>query len=129
MNNGVDNFIGNKTDVRIFSDCLTIANSGSVGASFYQPYNFVGSDHITHLKKENMNKYVYIFISTLTNRFSEKYNFNREINDKRISREKIMLPINDRKEPDFQYMEQYMKNLTYKKVNQYLSFINYDNLR
>ncbi|WP_152058400.1 restriction endonuclease subunit S [Aliarcobacter butzleri] len=129
LNNGVDNFIGNKTDVRIFSDCLTIANSGSVGASFYQPYNFVGSDHITHLKKENMNKYVYIFISTLTNRFSEKYNFNREINDKRISREKIMLPINDRKEPDFQYMEQYMKNLTYKKVNQYLSFINYDNLK
>ncbi|MCT7588176.1 restriction endonuclease subunit S [Aliarcobacter butzleri] len=129
LNNGVNNFIGNKTDVRIFSDCLTIANSGSVGASFYQPYNFVGSDHITHLKKENMNKYVYIFISTLTNRFSEKYNFNREINDKRISREKIMLPINDRKEPDFQYMEQYMKNLTYKKVNQYLSFINYDNLK
>ncbi|WP_193221040.1 restriction endonuclease subunit S [Aliarcobacter butzleri] len=129
LNNGVDNFIGNKTDVRIFSDCLTIANSGSVGASFYQPYNFVGSDHITHLKKENMNKYVYIFISTLTNRFSEKYNFNREINDKRISREKIMLPINDRKEPDFEYMEQYMKNLTYKKVNQYLSFINYDNLK
>ena len=40
-----------------------------------------------------------------------------------------MLPINDRKEPDFQYMEQYMKNLTYKKVNQYLSFINYDNLK
>ncbi|WP_066185642.1 restriction endonuclease subunit S [Aliarcobacter thereius] len=123
LNNGVDNFIGNKTDVRIFSDCLTIANSGSVGASFYQPYSFVGSDHITHLKKENMNKYVYMFISTLTNRFSEKYNFNREINDKRISREKIMLPVNEKKEPDFEYMEQYMKNLTYKKIKQYLDYL------
>lgn len=123
LNNGVDNFIGNKTDVRIFSDCLTIANSGSVGASFYQPYSFVGSDHITHLKKENMNKYVYMFISTLTNRFSEKYNFNREINDKRISREKIMLPVNSKDEPDFEYMEQYMKNLTYKKIKQYLDYL------
>lgn len=123
MNNGVDNFIGNKTNVRIFSDCLTIANSGSVGASFYQPYKFVGSDHITHLKKENMSKYVYMFISTLTNRFSEKYNFNREINDARISREKIMLPINEKNEPDFEYMEQYMKNITYKKINQYLTYL------
>lgn len=122
-NNGVDNFIGNKTNVRIFSNCLTIANSGSVGASFYQPYKFVGSDHITHLKNEGMSKYVYMFISSLTNRFSEKYNFNREINDARISREKIMLPINENQEPDFKYMEQYIKNLKYKKINQYLKYL------
>lgn len=128
MNNGVDNFIGNKTNVRIFSDCLTIANSGSVGASFYQPYKFVGSDHITHLKKENMSKYVYMFISTLTNRFSEKYNFNREINDARISREKIMLPVNKKNQPDFEYMEQYMKNITYKKINQYLNYLQKQNI-
>lgn len=128
MNNGVDNFIGNKTNVRIFSDCLTIANSGSVGASFYQPYKFVGSDHITHLKEENMSKYVYLFISTLTNRFSEKYNFNREINDARISREKIMLPVNKKNQPDFEYMEQYMKNITYKKINQYLDYLQKQNI-
>lgn len=123
LNNGIDNFIGNKSNVRVFSNCLTIANSGSVGASFYHPYECIGSDHITHLKKDGMNKYVYMFISTLTNRFSEKYNFNREINDARISREKIMLPINENEEPDFEYMEQYMKNITYKKINQYLNYI------
>lgn len=127
LNNGIDNFINNTSNVRIFSDCLTIANSGSVGASFYHPYKFVGSDHITHLKKENMSKYVYMFISTLTNRFSEKYNFNREINDARISREKIMLPINKEEKPDYEYMEQYMKNMTYKKLNQYLNYLNKEN--
>lgn len=128
LNNGIDNFINNTSNVRIFSDCLTIANSGSVGASFYHPYKFVGSDHITHLKKENMSKYVYMFISTLTNRFSEKYNFNREINDARISREKIMLPINKEEKPDYEYMEQYMKNMTYKKINQYLNYLNKENI-
>ena len=45
LNNGVANFIGNKSGVRLFSDCLTIANSGSVGSSFYHPYVFVASDH------------------------------------------------------------------------------------
>ena len=128
LNNGIDNFINNTSNVRIFSDCLTIANSGSVGASFYHPYKFVGSDHITHLKKENMSKYVYMFISTLTNRFSEKYNFNREINDARISREKIMLPVNKKNQPDFEYMEQYMKNITYKKINQYLNYLQKQNI-
>lgn len=119
LNNGVDNYISNKEDVRIFSNCLTIANSGSVGSSFYQPFEFVASDHITHLKNDNMNMYIYLFIATLTSRLSEKYNFNREISDKRILREKIMLPINSDDKPDYDYMEQYVKNIIISKYKQY----------
>ncbi|PLY09854.1 MAG: restriction endonuclease subunit S [Arcobacter sp.] len=121
-NNGVDNYIGNKEKVRIFSNCLSLANSGSVGASFYHSYEFVASDHITHLKNEDFNEYIYLFISTLTSRLSGKYNFNREINDKRISREKILLPINNKEEPDYHYMAQYIINMKYKKIKQYLTF-------
>ena len=119
FNNGVDNYISNDKKVRKFSNCLTIANSGSVGASFFQPYEFVASDHVTHLKNNTLNKYVYLFISTMTNRLSEKYNFNREINDKRISREKIMLPINNKNKPDYKYMEQYIKNIIINKYTQH----------
>ncbi len=120
-NNGVDNFIGNNQNVRISKNCITIANSGSVGSSFYHPYKFVASDHVTHLKNRKMSKYTYLFLSTLTNRFSKKYNFNREINDKRISREKILLPIDKYGKPDYNYMEQYIKNLSYKKLMQYMN--------
>lgn len=127
LNNGIDNFISNQGSVRVFSNCLSIANSGSVGASFYHPYEFVASDHITHLKKEDMSKFVYLFISTLTNGLSKKYNFNREINDKRISREKILLPVNDQEKPDFEYMEQYMKNMMLQKTTQYLKYIQQSN--
>jgi hypothetical protein len=122
--NGVDNFIGNNVKVRIFNNCLTIANSGSVGASFFHPYEFVGSDHITHLKNDDLSEFIYLFIATLTNRFSGKYNFNREINDFRISREKILLPINSKYEPDYKYMEQYIKNIKYRKIKQYLNYLN-----
>jgi hypothetical protein len=123
MNNGVDNFIGNEESVRIFSSCLTIANSGSVGSSFYHPYKFVASDHVTHLQNDKFDRHTYLFIATLTNRLSDKYNFNREINDKRISRDKIMLPTKDDGSPDFEYMSQYMMNLEYQKRNQYLKYI------
>lgn len=123
LNNGVDSFIGNTAGVRVFSDCLTIANSGSVGSSFYHPYSFVASDHVTHLKNSKFDRFIYLFIATQTNRLSEKYNFNREINDKRISRDKIMLPINEHGQPDLEYMSQYMVNLELKKRKEYMNHI------
>lgn len=119
-NNGVDVYVGNKEKVRIFSNCLTIANSGSVGACFYQPFKFVASDHVTKLKNDNFNEYTYKFISSLVSRLGIKYSFNREMNDTRIKKEKILLPINDQNEPDYDYMENYMKQMEYKKLNEYL---------
>lgn len=123
LNNGVDNFVSNDKGVRKFSDCLSLANSGSVGATFYEPFEFVASDHITHLKNEEFNKYHYLFLATMTSRLSQKYNFNREINDKRISREIILLPLNDEGVPDYEYIEQYSKNLLYKKLQSYVNFV------
>ena len=84
LNNGVDNFVSNMHNVRRFSNCISIANSGSVGSSFYQPFEFVASDHVTHLKNENMNKYTYLFIATMTNRLSEKYNLLKAVQAEEI---------------------------------------------
>tara|TARA_B110000977_G_scaffold80356_1_gene107602 strand:- start:335 stop:721 length:387 start_codon:yes stop_codon:yes gene_type:complete len=104
-------FLSNEENIRVFSNCITIANSGSVGASFFHPYSFVASDHVTHLKNGEFSKYIYLFIASIANRYSEKYNFNREINDTRLSREKIILPVTSQGKPDYQYMEQYIKNI------------------
>ena len=123
LNNGVDNFVSNDKGVRKFSDCLSLANSGSVGSSFYEPFEFVASDHITHLKSKAFNKYHYLFLATMTGRLSQKYNFNREINDKRISREIILLPINDKGKPDYEYMEKYSKNLLCEKIQRYIKYV------
>jgi len=54
----------------------------------------------------------------MLNRLSTKYNFNREINDKRIKREKILLPLNDKGEIDYEYMEQYVKNILIENMSQ-----------
>ena len=108
-NNAVDAFIGNKKNVRTFKNCLSLANSGSVGFCAFHPYTFIASDHITQLRNSSFNKYVYLFISVLCSRLSAKYNFNREINDSRICREKVLLPINDSGQPDYKFMEDYMR--------------------
>ena len=121
-NNGIDNFISNDKNIRKFKNCLSLANSGSVGTCFYEPFEFIASDHVTHLKG-NFTKYTYLFLANMLNRLSEKYNFNREINDPRIQKEYILLPINSKNEPDYEYMNNYMLYLEQKKILEYLDFI------
>ena len=122
-NNGVDAFIGNETGVRKFEDVLTLANSGSVGSTFYQQFEFVASDHITALKSENADKYAYLFLSTVVKRLEEKYSFNREINDTRIKREKLILPVDKEGNPNFQYMSDFVKKLELDKAQEVLEYI------
>ena len=121
INNGVDGFISNNDGVRMFENCLTIANSGSVGATFYHSYSFVAIDLVTKLENDELSEHTHKFISVLMNRMGAKYSFNREINDARIKREKIMLPVNQAGNPDYEFMENYMKRLEYQKIQQYLS--------
>lgn len=111
FNNGIDGFIGNRSSVRIFDNCLTIANSGSVGSAFFHKYKFIASDHVTKLKRDGLDKYAYLFLVPLISRLSEKYSFNREINDDRIKREKLILPVNKQGEIDFEFMSNFMQKV------------------
>ncbi len=121
-NNGVDNFISNNDNVRKFNHCLTLANSGSVGSTFFQNYEFVASDHVTALILKQPNKYIYLFLANQIQRIKDKYSFNREINDKRIKREKIILPINHQGNPDWQFMEDYIKQLEQEKIQEIVDY-------
>lgn len=111
LNNGIDNFIDNKEGVRIFENCISLANSGSVGSAFFHSYKFIASDHVTQLAHPSFNKYIYLFFLPVIARLSEKYGFNREINDRRIKREKLLLPVDSKGKINFNFIENYMKKL------------------
>lgn len=122
-NNGVDDYVEATSSTRVFEDCISLANSGSVGTAFYEPFRFVASDHVTALKTPHLSKYVYLFMTALIEKQGSNFNFNREINDARIRNMQIMLPITDSGEPDYEYMEQYAKNMMLRKYHQYLAFL------
>lgn len=125
-NNGVDDYIEATPGTRVFGDCISLANSGSVGTAFYEPFEYVASDHVTALKTEGMSKYVYLFLTATIEKQGSNFNFNREINDARIKNMQIMLPVDDAGEPDYAYMEQYAKNMMLRKYRQYLAFLERD---
>lgn len=126
-NNGVDDYIEASQGTRVFKDCISLANSGSVGTAFYEPFSFVASDHVTSLKAENGSKFVYLFLVSVIEKQGSNFNFNREINDMRIKKMQVMLPIDNDDKPDYAYMEQYAKNMMLKKYEQYLAFIDKQN--
>lgn len=125
MNNGVDNFISNDEKVRKFDNCLSVANSGSVGACFYHKYEYVASDHITSLKldNENADEYIYLFMASIISRLEEKYSFNREINDIRIQREKLILPADENGNPNYKYMKNFVINIQKDNIEKTLEYI------
>lgn len=123
LNNGVDAFIGNTDGVMKFNDNLSLANSGSVGSCFYHFYEYVASDHVTGLSLKKPDKNIYLFMSTVIQRISEKYSFSREINDQRIKKEKIMLPSDSNGNPHWDYMGKFMQNIEMEKLSKALEYI------
>jgi len=121
-NNGIDGFVGNDTRVRIFSNCITLANSGSVGSAFFHAYSFIGSDHVTSLERQELDSYAYLFMLPSINKLSEKYSFNREINDERIAHERFLLPVTAAGAPDWAFMAAYMQRLEGEHLRQVISF-------
>lgn len=125
LNNGIDGFIDPflSADNRTFENGITIANSGSVGKAFYQGYEFVGSDHITTLWNKHLNKYSALFVVTCLEQIGEKYSFNREMNNYRLSNDIIHLPVDGYGEINYIFMENYMKKILSKKIQKTIYFL------
>lgn len=121
-NNGIDGFIGNKERVRVFSNCISLANSGSVGSAFFHQYRFIASDHVTGLGKDGVDTYAHLFLLPIISRLSEKYSFNREINDTRIAREKLLLPVTSDGTPDWAFMSAFMQRVEQEGLGKALAF-------
>lgn len=127
-NNGITEYISNTNSSE---DCnvLGVNYNGSVVENFYHPYKALFSDDVKRLSFKDIkgNKYLYLFVKTAILKQKRKYQYGYKFNATRMNRQKIMLPINNNKEPDYEYMENYMKQLELKKLNEYLNYSNTKN--
>lgn len=118
MQNGVSNFISYdefKDSKKIFKDKITIDMLCNV---FYHNYEYFSDDNIhtlifTDTYKDNDNIYICIFIATLLKKLIIKFAYGRQVRLKRLEGEKILLPVNSNNNIDWEYMEKYIKSLSY----------------
>lgn len=123
-NNGITNFVLNEnasTDNRV----LGVNYNGSVVETFYHPYKCTFSDDVKRFSTKEVigNKYIYLFLKNAILKQKCKYMYGYKFNESRMLKQKIMLPVNLKGEPDYQYMEDYMKYLEQKKLLEYLEYI------
>lgn len=122
QNNGIDSYVTPPEDWSIYSNAITLSNSGSVGYAFYHPYTFIASDHVTvlELKDMTLTRNIFLYLKPILEAMKTKYNFGREISNKRLRNEKILLPISESGEIDWEYMDDVIfkiqKNISFRKI-------------
>lgn len=94
-------------------NCITL--SPVDGSAFYQKKDFLGrggaGSSIILLYNKNLNENNGIFIATIIHRVCNKYGYNDMGNQDSLKKEVIKLPMDKSGNPDWDYMEQYIKQL------------------
>ena len=110
-NNGVSGSLQKINSKINKSNCITIGAEGKF--AFYQDVEFEAGVKIYALRNGSLNKYNALFLCTLLNLEVYKYNYGRARVLEKIKSEKIKLPVNSLGQPDYSYMENYIKQLQY----------------
>lgn len=111
-NNGVTSFT--EYEPTHENNTITVSRNGSIGESFYQPTPFCATADVGVLNPrfEN-NQYISIFIATILKRERYKYNYGRKWNSGRMNNTIIKLPSTKEGNPDWKWMENYIKTLKF----------------
>lgn len=111
-NNGYREFIGQRPIH--YGNTITVNYNGSVGEAFYQTDPFWASDDVNVLyPKFNMNVFSALFICTIIKQEKYRYSFGRKWHLDRMKISTIYLPVTKEGNPDWQFMEDYIKSLPY----------------
>lgn len=123
-NNGITNWIATPNP-SFDKNVLGVNYNGSVVENFYHPYCCIFSDDVKrlHLRKHADNKYILLFFKTVILQQKVKYTYGYKFNGQRMERQKILLPVNEKDHPDYEFMEQYGKQIMLQKYQQYLNYV------
>ncbi len=97
---------------------------GSMGYSVYKAESFIATSDISVGYSPLLTRFSGMFITTVADGVRGKYNFGYKRSGNRLTKEKLLLPQTKNREPDYAYMENYMKRLEFQKLSQYLAYKN-----
>ena len=122
-NNGTMAFCGN-LEKTTKGNCIVFVcdGQGSVGYSFYKHENFVGSTTLKVGRNQYINKYNALFITTALDKNRIIYSFGYKRNEERLKNETVFLPVDKDGNPDYDFMEQFIKEREEKKRNEYIEY-------
>lgn len=113
-NNGIEFYAKEDVITDLKKNKGNVITIGAEGfEAFYQENEFINGNKISILHNESLNKYNAMFLCTILNlELKKKFNYGRGATKERISSLRIKLPTKNN-QPDFEYMEDFIKSLPY----------------
>jgi len=124
--NGYKSFISENNKQLYNGHCITLNNDGDGGAglAYYQPSKMALDSHVTALvPKTTMSKHTMLFIARSISMQRSLFGHGRSISSARLRVFRLMLPIDEFNNPDFKYMENYMKSIERRLLEQYKDYL------
>jgi hypothetical protein len=116
-NNGVSALIGQKPIHDAHT--ITVNYNGSVGEAYYQPVAFWATDDANVLyPRFKLTPSIAMFVIAVIRHETYRFNYGRKWNKRRMEESLIKLPASPDGQPDWQFMEDYIKGLPYSSVLQ-----------
>ena len=80
---------------------------------FYHPYECIFSDDVKrfHLKHHEDNEFVLLFMKVAILQQKSKFGYLYKFNSERMANTGVMLPVDESGNPDYTFMEQYVKRV------------------
>ena len=112
-NNGISYYVKNANSR---GNKITLSYDGSIGEAFYQKEDFFASEKIAvlTLRNKELNPFIAMFLITVIRMRSSRFNYGYKWSiDTRMKKTRIKLPSDSNGNPDWQFMEDYIKSLPY----------------
>lgn len=116
MNNGCDCYVLNN-EITGIEEGNAIAIGDTTATCFYQSDRFVCGDHMVICRADWLNLYTALFLISILKQEKYKYSYGRAFKMDLISNTIIKLPSTPDDEPDWNYIEQYIKSIKHKPLS------------
>lgn len=107
-NNGFDRMVVPTKVIKGNSITVSINYAQNV---FYQADDFCASVNIAVLRNNHLNRYNSQFVCSVLRNAHQKFDYTSKISKELLNKETIMLPVDKTGQPDWGYMEEYMRKV------------------
>ena len=123
INNGINGFIGKQLDYKTDSgNCITVGLDTQT--AFYQPFKFYTGQNIQIFRNNHLNAKNANFILPLLKNAMSVFSWGSVgATLSRLKRSKILLPVNNDGNPDWDFMEKYINERNQLQLIKYVEYI------
>ena len=125
FNNGLDSFVEND-ETFIKNPKNSIVFGAESALFFYEPFEFITGNKMYYIHHEKFNKHICLFlVAVLNNAISNsKFDYYHGLTGSRLKSIRVLLPVDENKNLNFKFMEDFMKEIEKQQILKYENYLN-----